>query len=213
MRITKFPQSCLKIEKDGRAILVDPGTLATGKFSLSDFRKFDAVLYTHSHADHLDLAVVDEVVATGAALYGNQNVAEVIGGDRVKVIEDGQELEIAGFQVKAYHMEHCLMVDGTKGVQNTGYVLDGVLLLPGDSTEKVPGLQIEHIALPIFGPDISYHDAFQMAADYQAKVVFPVHFDVVGIDGSTFEYFVQHVGEKPADFKVEVVPNGQSIEI
>jgi L-ascorbate metabolism protein UlaG (beta-lactamase superfamily) len=156
--VTKYPQSCLTIVKDGRCLLVDPGTLAMADHRVKDFGKFDAVLYTHSHADHLDVAIIDELAATGATLYGNSDVAKVVGHNQIEVIEDGEELVVAGFKIKAYHMEHCLMVDGSKA-----------------------------IALPVFGPDISLHDSYRLLVATKAKTVIPVHYDIAHLNPGVFE--------------------------
>jgi L-ascorbate metabolism protein UlaG (beta-lactamase superfamily) len=210
MNVTKFPQSCLKIEKAGQSILVDLGSLATAEFTLDDFGKFDAVLFTHSHPDHLDLDIIDDLVAQGVSMYGNADVAEK-AGQHVEVIEDGEELVVAGFKIKAHHMEHCLMVDGSKTVPNTGFVVDGHLLLPGDSTEDV-GITAEVVALPIFGPDISFKDANSLAVATKAKRVIPVHYDVVGMDASRFGYAAKAMGGSD-QYKVTHIANGDSIEI
>ena len=169
MKITKYPQSCLRIPKDGRAILVDVGTLATAQYKVADFGRFDAVMFTHSHPDHLDVAAIKDLVASGATIYGNQDVADRVGGDRVEVMDDSEELVVAGFKVETRHMEHCLMIDGSRSVPNTGLLIDGRLLLPGDSTEDI-GLEAEILALPVFGPDIHLHDAFNLVKAAKAKI-------------------------------------------
>jgi L-ascorbate metabolism protein UlaG (beta-lactamase superfamily) len=82
-------------------------------------------------------------------------------------------------------------------------------LIPGDSTEQV-GITAEIVAVPIFGPDISYHDAFEMAEAYEAKTVIPVHFDVARMDPTTFEFFTNHVGARGGNYKVAIIPNGET---
>lgn len=210
MRVTKFPQSCLVIQKNGGRILIDPGTLASAEFSVKDFGKIDAVIYTHSHGDHLDESIVDELITTGATLYGNADVAGVIGGDKVEVIDDGDELVIAGFKVKAYHMEHCLMVDGSKAVPNTGFLFDDYLLVPGDSTEDV-GIKASVLALPVFGPDISFHDAFDLVKATGAVAAVPIHYDVVGMPTDGVKRFSRYF--PGGHLKVEVLANGESTDI
>jgi L-ascorbate metabolism protein UlaG (beta-lactamase superfamily) len=207
--VTKYPQSCLTIVKDGRCLLVDPGTLAMADHRVKDFGKFDAVLYTHSHADHLDVAIIDELAATGATLYGNSDVAKVVGHNQIEVIEDGEELVVAGFKIKAYHMEHCLMVDGSKGVPNTGFMLDDHFLLPGDSVEDV-GVKAEAIALPVFGPDISLHDSYRLLVATKAKTVIPVHYDIAHLNPGVFEMLG---GKYHPSIQIKTIKNGESVEV
>lgn len=207
MTITKYPQSCLKIEKVGRALLIDPGIIATAAYRVEDFGEFDAVIYTHRHSDHLDPDIIDELIESGATLYGNKDVCEQVGPDKIETIEEGEELVIAGFKVKSKHMEHCLMIDGSKGVPNTGYLIDDHLLIPGDSTEDV-GFKARLVALPVFGPDISFHDAYRLLEATGAKQVVPVHFDIVHMDPSSFASFYNLTAKSGSE--VVVIENGSS---
>jgi L-ascorbate metabolism protein UlaG (beta-lactamase superfamily) len=212
MRVTKYPQSCLKIEHDGQTLLIDVGTLATAEYAISDFGEFDAVLYTHSHPDHFDVAVLPQLAATGAILYGNANVAELAGDTAVEIIEAGEELVVAGCKIKVFAFPHCLMVDGSEaGIPNNGFLINDHLLLPGDSTE-VGSLKAPAVALPIFGPDISMHDAYTLAASLEAQVAIPVHYDVAGMKPGLFAHFVKVTG---ATLKTQVhsLKNGESIEL
>ncbi len=208
MKITKYTQSCLKIEDNSQALLVDVGTLTTADYAVSDFGSFDAVLFTHSHADHFDVSKLAELSAHGAQIYGNANVAQLAEGTKVEVIGEGEELVIAGFKVKAVAMEHCLMVDGSPaGIPNTAFVINDRLLIPGDSTEDV-GLTAEIVAIPIFGPDISPKDAVSLAVATKAKTLIPVHYDVAGMDPSVFQRFARNL-------TAEIIPlkNGESTEL
>ncbi|HSX41417.1 MAG TPA: MBL fold metallo-hydrolase [Candidatus Saccharimonadales bacterium] len=212
MTITKYPQSCLKIEKDGRTLLVDVGTLATAEFGLKDFGHFDAVLFTHSHPDHFDPKFLPQLIKAGATLYGNGDVAARADGSKVELVDDNEELVVAGFKIKAHPMEHCLMTDGSPaGIPNTGYLLDDHLLLPGDSTEDV-GIKAKVVAIPIFGPDISPHDAFKQSTDTEAEIVIPVHYDVAQINPDVFKIFAG-LGSESLKAKIHTLENGESIQV
>lgn len=209
MKITKYPQSCLKIDRNDRTIMFDIGSFATAKYSVADFGKLDAVIFTHRHSDHLDLDVIDELHANGVAIYGNSDVAEAIGKDFVEIVEEEEELVIAGFKISAKHMEHCLLVDGSKTVPNTGFVIEDKILVPGDSVE--PGdLKLEVGALPIFGPDITFHDAYRMALDIGAKLVIPIHYDIAKMDPHTFTHLG---GDFHGNFEVNILEDGESVMI
>lgn len=210
MKITRYPQSCLKIEHRGRALLIDVGTLATAKYSVSDFGHFDAVLFTHTHADHFDVTKLEELAATGAQIYGNANVAQSSGKAQVsvEVINDSEELVIADFKVKALPMEHCLMANGSPaGIPNTGFLINDRLLLSGDSTEDI-GVTAEIVAVPIFGPDISLKDAYLMAQVTKAKTLIPVHYDVSGMNPKVFEM----LAGRGLDASVVILASGESAE-
>jgi L-ascorbate metabolism protein UlaG (beta-lactamase superfamily) len=54
MKIRKFPQSHLVLEKNGKTLIIDPGYITFEKgFKVEDFQNADIYLITHQHADHL----------------------------------------------------------------------------------------------------------------------------------------------------------------
>ena len=53
MRITRYGHSCLLVEDGDARLLLDPGVFSTG---FEDLRGLTAVLVTHQHPDHLDVA-------------------------------------------------------------------------------------------------------------------------------------------------------------
>ena len=61
MRLTKYAHSCLRVEHDGGVLVVDPGVFSEP----AALDGADAVLITHEHPDHLDVAALTR--AAGAA--------------------------------------------------------------------------------------------------------------------------------------------------
>ena len=51
MLLTKFTHSCVRLEKDGAVLVIDPGTFSEVEEAL---RGADTVLITHEHPDHYD---------------------------------------------------------------------------------------------------------------------------------------------------------------
>jgi L-ascorbate metabolism protein UlaG (beta-lactamase superfamily) len=96
MRITKYPQSCLVVEVEGARLAIDPGTLVTARYDVAELGPLDAVLYTHRHHDHLDVEVVDRLVAQGVALFGNADVVELLGPTRCALVEDARGITVGG---------------------------------------------------------------------------------------------------------------------
>ncbi len=210
MHITKFTQSCVKIEKDGHPIMVDVGTLTSADFSMEMFGRVDAVVFTHSHQDHLDVEVAKKFLAAGVPIYGNAEVAAAIDDDRVEIFEDDEELVIVGFKFKAFHMEHCLMVNGSSSVKNTGFLVDDRLLLPGDSVDAPAKLKADVVAVPVFGPDISLHDAYRLLEAVQAKIAIPVHYDIAKLNPAVFEMMG---GQYLPNLQIKILQNADSIDI
>jgi L-ascorbate metabolism protein UlaG (beta-lactamase superfamily) len=178
MKITKYPQSCLILESDdGGRIAIDIGTPATGSHQLDELGTLDAVLFTHRHADHLDPDVVPALLDRDVPVYGNTDVAAVVGADHVTVVADDHEFELAGFRVRPRDLPHVEMVDGSPGPPNTGFVFDGRFFHPGDGME-IGGVAVDLVAAPIAGPSVSFRRAYQLVEQVGASRAVPIHYDV-----------------------------------
>ena len=56
MRLTKYSHACVRLERDGAVLVIDPGTLS----ERAALDGVDAVLVTHEHFDHLDVEALTE---------------------------------------------------------------------------------------------------------------------------------------------------------
>jgi L-ascorbate metabolism protein UlaG (beta-lactamase superfamily) len=202
MKVTRFTQSCLLIEEGNARILIDPAD------EKRDFGKLDAVLYTHEHGDHFNAEICKKFIGQGVPVYANPDTAKQIG-DKVNIVQNGQEFEVAGIKIKVFELSHSLLPDGSKGPQNFGYLIDEKLLHPGDGKE-LSGLKVNTLALPITGPDISMKDAFSFARQVGAKTVIPIHYDKIGADPVSYSGFAQRL-EMP--FTLKPIAVGESIEL
>jgi L-ascorbate metabolism protein UlaG (beta-lactamase superfamily) len=205
MKVTRYFQSCLLIEEGGARILIDPSGQDTDR--LGDFGKLDAVLYTHEHSDHFDAEMAQTFVEQGVApVYANASTAKQIKASKTEVA-DGQEFKINGLKIKAIELPHCLMVDGSKGPQNTGYLFNEKLFHPGDGKE-LKGLSVDTLAMPLAGPDISLKDAYAFTMQVSAKRVIPIHYDFLGGNPDFLGGYLNKQG-----VKVHGLTIGDSIEI
>jgi L-ascorbate metabolism protein UlaG (beta-lactamase superfamily) len=210
MKVTRYPQSCLLLEKDGHKIVIDPGDFFAAKYSVTDLEGVEAALYTHEHADHYDPSIATALHQKGVPLYCNASTAEVIHTKGAcTVIENNQKFEVAGFNVEAYDLPHALLPNGNEGPQNTGYLIDGVFFHPGDGKE-LAGLSAESMALPITGPDISPLDAFNFAKQLGVKLAIPIHYDNYG---ARPEVYKQAAERLQMPFEVRVLADGESTEV
>lgn len=204
MKITKYTQSCMVLEKDGVSILIDPGNVYANKHDLNELGKIDAVIYTHRHADHFDESMYQLIVQKGIKCYSNPDVSEI--APEVAVVNDGDEFSIGSFNIKAIDLDHCLMPDGSSGPPNTGFVFDGSFFHPGDGA-YLEGLSVDVLALPITGPDISMKDAFQFANQLGAKKVIAIHYDTLGAKAEFYKLFAERFGQS---YEFIVLADGES---
>ncbi len=146
MRLTKLGHSCVRLEKDGAALVIDPG-IWSGPDALA---VADAVLITHEHTDHVDAGLVRTAMTGNKALelWTNASVASQFAdfGGRVHTVEHGDVFRAAGFDVHVYGRDHALIHRDIPIVANTGFAVDGQVFHPGDSLtvpeDPVPTLLI-----------------------------------------------------------------------
>jgi L-ascorbate metabolism protein UlaG (beta-lactamase superfamily) len=207
MKVTKYPQSCLLLEKEGKRIVIDPGNFFAAKYTLKDLGELSAVIYTHRHSDHADVAVFENIKQASIPSYGNADVCAVLGQEIVQVVS-GNEFEVAGFTIMPHDIEH-FKVDPVMGPpQNTGYIIDGTFFHPGDGHEN-NGVKVDDFAVPIAGP-FDYEHVIEFIRSVGAKRVIPIHFsnqERYPVDPSKF----MHVAEGVAE--IILLEDGQSTEL
>jgi L-ascorbate metabolism protein UlaG (beta-lactamase superfamily) len=186
MRLTKFPQSCLVIEKGGARLAIDPGSITMDRHEIDELGHLDAVLYTHRHHDHFDERYVDALLDTGARLYGNADVCTLV--EDMHQVSDGEPIEVGGLEILPHDLPHVPMVNGSAGPPNTGYLVDGELFHPGDGMD-LPGLRARILAVPIAGPSISFRDAYIFVQRSSATMAVPMHYDFFLADPEQFGGF------------------------
>lgn len=192
MKVKKFPQSHLVLEKNGKTLIIDPGYITFEKgFKVNDFQGVDVYLITHQHGDHLGPETIKEVVGEKIILGNSDVVAKLkqIGVINIKELKNLEEIEIEGFKIKAVDLPH-FQKEGTVMPPNTGFLIDGVFFHPGDGDGQSPGpngrkapeIVSENAAVPIGGATITYDTALEFIEGIGAKVVIPIHYDVYKAD-------------------------------
>ncbi len=205
MRITRFTQSCLLIEEGGSRIVIDP----SGEEVSNDFGKLDAILYTHEHGDHFDPQLTKKFMEQGIPVYANASTSKLIEG-RPNVVQDGQEFKAGNFQIKVIELPHCPMPNGSAGPENVGYLINQKLFHPGDGKD-LTGLQVDYLAVPITGPDVSMRDAFDFLRQVKAKVGIPIHYDKLGAKPDVYKTFAGYFPE--FKFTIHPLAHGESLDI
>jgi len=170
MRLTKFGHACVRLEHDGRVLVIDPGTLS-GPGSLSGAT---AVLITHEHDDHID---IDELNAARSgnpalAVYTHPDLAASLGAG-VTAVSAGDTFTAAGFTVHAVGGEHAEIIDGLPGCANIGFVVDGVYH-PGDSL-FVPAEAVDTLLVPVSGPWLKLGEAVEFVRAVKPRRALPIH--------------------------------------
>lgn len=209
MKVRKFPQSHLVLEKDGKTLVIDPGYITFEKgFKVSDFQGADVYLISHQHADHLGPETIKEVVGD-RPIFGNFDVVNKLkeaGVLQAKEIKNLEEIEVEGFKIKAVDLPH-FKKEGFKMPPNTGFLIDGVFFHPGDG-DKAPVLTSENAAVPIGGWTITLDSALEFVRGIGAKVVIPIHYDWYKADALEFKRLAGNIG-----IEVRPLKHGEETEI
>jgi len=148
MLLIKKTHSCIRLEKDGQALVLDPGGL-TDPEVLSGA---NAVLITHEHWDHFEEGRLRNAMDTnpGLRLWTVRSVAEKMSGygKRVTTVGPGDTFSAAGFEVEAHGEMHGLLHRAVPRILNTGFMIDGAVFHSGDSF-TVPFRPVDTLILPI----------------------------------------------------------------
>lgn len=164
MKVSKFTHACVRLEKDGRVLVLDPGIWSEPH----GLRGADAVLVTHEHGDH-----VDALRLAGAGMPVYAPAGAVIPGLRTIPVVAGEELDIAGFAVRAVGAAHATIHDGKPDCAHLGYLVDD-LYHPGDSVH-VPGVPVTTLLAPIQGSWLKTHEGIDFIRAVHPRVAIGIH--------------------------------------
>ncbi|MEW1611659.1 MULTISPECIES: MBL fold metallo-hydrolase [unclassified Streptomyces] len=165
MRITKYTHACVRLEHDGRVLVIDPGTWSEP----AALTGADAVLVTHEHADHIDvLRLAGLGVPVYAPVEANIPRVEVIG------VSSGGEFTAGGFRVRAVGGRHASIYAGQPDCANLGYIVEEGIYHPGDSL-YVPDQPVETLLVPVHGPWMKAAEAIDFVKAITPQRAFAIH--------------------------------------
>ncbi|GAA1341558.1 MBL fold metallo-hydrolase [Arthrobacter roseus] len=180
MLMTKHGHSCVRLEKDGIVLVLDPGTLSRVPEALEGA---NAILVTHEHPDHIDQETVLAFMASNPALelYAPGGVAARLADaapgieSRIHHLDAGQSAELVGFQVRAVGGQHALIHPRIPVVANLGYVIDETLYHPGDSFIVPENAAIQTLLVPLHAPWSKTAEVIDFVIAVGPERAYPIH--------------------------------------
>ncbi|WP_027341475.1 MBL fold metallo-hydrolase [Hamadaea tsunoensis] len=173
MRITKLGHACVRVEKDDRVLVVDPGIFTPEAEALAGV---DVVLVTHEHADHVD---DDRLAAAQAAdprlrIFAPQGVADAFPALRVEPVGHGESFSAAGFTVDVYGHRHALSHPDVTPCANSGFLIDGEVFHPGDSY-TVPDRRVPTLLVPCDAPWLKLPEMVEYLRRMEPARAYTIH--------------------------------------
>jgi L-ascorbate metabolism protein UlaG (beta-lactamase superfamily) len=175
MKLTKKSHACIRLEKNGQTLVLDPGG-----FSEEDAAAgADAILVTHEHADHFDegrlRAALDANPA--AELWTLASVAEQLSAafpGRVHTVGHGDTFTAAGFDVQVHGELHAVIHPDIPRITNVGYLVDGAVFHPGDAL-TVPDHPVDTLLLPVMAPWSKLSEVVDYVREVKPQRAYDIH--------------------------------------
>ncbi len=168
--------ACIRLEKDGATLIIDPGAAAFSPPEALDGA--DAVLVTHEHIDHFaeDSLRAAAEASPGLGIWTNRAVADQLGGlgGRVRAVGHGDAFSAAGFDIEVHGEWHAVIHPDIPRVRNIGFVVDGQVFHPGDAL-TVPERPVDTLLLPAYAPWSKISEVLDYVRAVRPRQAFPIH--------------------------------------
>jgi len=183
IKLTKFGHACVRLEKAGRRILIDPGNYTDVPLALEGA---EHILVTHQHPDHLHegpvltyLASHPEVTVRAPTVPAARLVAGAreAGVDPGQIIATGagEAFKSAGFSVRTVGGQHAVIHSYIPVVANTGYIVDELVYHPGDSFIVPAGPAPDTLLVPLNAPWNKMAEMVDFITAVRPRQAIPVH--------------------------------------
>ncbi|REE64248.1 L-ascorbate metabolism protein UlaG (beta-lactamase superfamily) [Streptomyces sp. 3212.3] len=176
MKLTKKSHACIRLEKDGRTLVIDPGAFSEEDAAVGA----DAILVTHEHMDHFseDRLRAGMEANPGAEIWTLASVAEQISAafpGRVHTVGHGDTFTAAGFDVQVHGELHAVIHPDIPRITNVGFLIDGGKVFhPGDAL-TVPGRAVETLMLPVMAPWNKISEVIDYVREVQPQRAYDIH--------------------------------------
>jgi L-ascorbate metabolism protein UlaG (beta-lactamase superfamily) len=212
MRLTKLGHACVRLEKDGAALVIDPGIWSEPDATAGA----NAILITHEHPDHLDADRVRAALSDDAGLHvwTNASVAAQLAdfGPRVHSVAHGDTFTAAGFDVHVYGQDHAQIHRDIPIVANTGFAVDAEVFHPGDAL-TVPEDRLPTLLLPINAPWLKVSEMIDYARAVAPERGYAIHDGLLNANGLNLMANLLKVAAQPGGTSLARLEPGTSVDL
>jgi L-ascorbate metabolism protein UlaG (beta-lactamase superfamily) len=174
--LTKKTHACIRLEKDGRTLVIDPGTFTEEDAAVGA----DAILVTHEHLDHFneDRLRAGLEANPAAEIWTLKSVADQLSAafpGRVHTVGHGDTFTAAGFDVQVHGELHAVIHPDIPRITNVGYLIDdGRVFHPGDAL-TVPDHTVETLMLPVMAPWSKISEVIDYVREVKPQRAYDIH--------------------------------------
>lgn len=183
MRLTKKGHACIRLDKDGSTLVIDPGDYSEPDCASGA----TAILITHEHSDHFDERIVRTALDADPAVdvWTAASVADRLAGGypgRIHAVGHGDRVTVAGFDISVHGELHAVIHPDIPRVANIGFLVDGTVFHPGDAL-TVPDHPVETLLAPLNAPWEPISELIDYIREVGPGRVFDIHDALLNEDG------------------------------
>jgi L-ascorbate metabolism protein UlaG (beta-lactamase superfamily) len=218
MLLTKYTHACIRLEKDGHALVIDPGSFSELEVALKGAA---TVLITHEHEDHVDRERLPGILSAsdGMQVYAPEGVAEELrelvpeAAGRIHAAAPQTRFSVSGFEIRTYGGQHALIHPHIPVVDNIGYLIDDNVYHPGDAL-IVPHRQVvPTLLVPVHGPWSKTAEVIDFLTSVRPARAYPIHDGLLNRNGQGIvEKHLARFGEQYGTRYQHLEP-GQSVTV
>jgi len=180
-----------------KTIYIDPFKIK------ENYNDADYIFCTHSHYDHFSkediLKVIKENTVIITVESSRSNAEEIVGKDKVIIVEPNKEYEIIGLKFKTtyayninkeFHPKENNWVGFIINFDNKDYYIAG----DTDNIPEIQNIECDVAFLPIGGTyTMTVDEAVNLANTIKAQIIVPTHYGEIVGDKSDGERFAKRV--------------------
>lgn len=174
MRVTKHEHACLRLESEGRTLLIDPGSFT---LPLQELHKVVGIVLTHEHPDHWTPEHLTRLrdAFPDAVVYGPEGVVAAAAGFDIVAVGAGDTVELEPFTLRFFGGRHNVIHESLPVVDNVGVLVNDEFYYPGDSYAVPDGVAVKLLAAPIGAPWLKIGEAMDYVLAVAPERAFGTH--------------------------------------